>query len=186
MAFRALSDIIKELFPTGENNTVVKIFNKVEAKELSNDKFLKIVETALRRYKKVMFEDKELRFHLITQLEPAFGHKVILKMDPLKPISIAISREENVFNVGWASSDDLSKCPGIVFPFDLFRQFLAENLDVLKLITVDKIAIEKFEELNDIIMRALLSFTSAFYLRKDFRERVKAEFKSCTEQVMKE
>ncbi len=185
MGFRALSDIIKELFPK-ENNPIGKIAKKMEETNMQGDTFLKILEGALIRYKNIAFEDKELRFHLIKQLEPAFGHKVILKMEPLKPIAIAMNRVDKIFSAQWASPKDLSEFPGIVFPFEDFRQFLVEDKDVLKMITLDKIALEKFDELNETIVRALLGFTSAYYLRKEFRERVKAEFKSCTQQFMKE
>ena len=37
---------------------------------------------------------------------------------------------------------------------------------------------EKFEELNEIIVRALLGFTSAFFLRDEFKKNVKKEL--CT------
>ena len=181
--FRAFSDVIKEIFPPGEDNSLAKIIKKLESQEIKGERFLKIIESLLIKYKDIAFEDKDLKLHLLKQLEPAYGHTAILKIDPIQPIALVISKTPNIFEIKWASSEDLADCPSIIFPLNLFKSFLIEDLDVLRLITEDKIEIEKFEELNEFIVRSLLGFTSAFFLREDFRERVKNGLKSHIESL---
>jgi hypothetical protein len=171
--FRAFSDVIKEIFPPGEDNAIAKIIKKLEANEIKADDFLKVLEKALIKFKDIAFEEKNLRFHLLKQLEPAYGHKAIIKMEPIQPIAMALNKTPDIFEITWATADDLKECPSIIFPLELFKGFLIEDLDVLKLITEDKIDIEKFDELNEFIVRALLGFTSAFFLKDEFQKRAK-------------
>jgi len=176
--FRALSDLIKEIFPPGEDNILAKILEKVESNEIDSNEFINIAEKALIKYMEVASEDKDLKFHLLKQLEPAYGYKFFLKLEPLITIIIAINKGDTIFKLKKATPEDLTELPGILFPVDLLKRFLIEDLDVLKLITEDKIQIEKFEILNEIIVRALLGFTSAFFLKDEFRERVNKELSS--------
>ncbi|MHA1291650.1 MAG: hypothetical protein ACTSQJ_03155 [Promethearchaeota archaeon] len=172
MGFRAMSDMIKDIFPPGEDNALAK------AMKQEGDSILKLLENALKKLKDIAFEEEYLRFHIIKQLEPAFGHTIILKMDPIKPIALAFNKTADIFKAKWATDQEIAECSGIVFPFDLFKRFLIEDLDVLKLITENQVYFEKFLELDDIIVRALLGFTSAFFLQEEFRERVKKELPS--------
>jgi len=173
MGFRAMSDMIKEIFPPGEDNALANVM-----KELEGDNLLNVIENSLRKLKDIAFEDEYLRFHIIKQLEPAFGHKIILKMDPVKPILIIFNKTKDIFEIKWATDQNITECAGIVFPFNLFKRFLVEDLDVLRLITENKVYFEKFLDLDDIIVRALLGFTSAFFLNEDFKERVIKELNS--------
>lgn len=175
--FRAMSDVIKEIFPPGEDNALAKIINKLESNELGYDAFLKLLESILRKFKDVAFEDKDLKFHLIKQLEPAFGYKVILNLETINPIAMTFNNNDDIFSLSGASSEDIEEFPGILFPIDIFKKFLLEDLDILKLITENKIEFEKFLELDEIIVRALLGFTSAFFLKDEFKERVKGEIR---------
>ncbi len=175
MGFRAMSDMIKEIFPPGDENALVKSFKALESTDPEGNAFLKLIEDLLRRFKDIAFEDKDLRFHLIKQLEPAFGYKLILKLEPIQPIAVAINKNKDIFKVSIATEKDLDEFPGLVFPFDLFKRFLVEDLDVLKFITEGQVHFEKFFELDEIIVRALLGFSSAFFLRDKFRDQVKKE-----------
>ncbi len=165
MGFRAMSDMIKDIFPPGEDNALAKAMKQ-------DDSLLRIIENALRKLKDVAFEEEYLRFHIIKQLEPAFGHTIILKMNPVKPIAIEFTKNQDIFNTKWATEQEITDCSGIVFPFDSFKKILLEDEDVLKLITENIVSFEKFLELDEIIVRALLGFTSAFYLKDEFKERV--------------
>ena len=167
MGFRAMSDMIKDIFPPGEDNALAKVLNAQEG-----DGLLKVIETALRKLKDVAFEDGYLKFHIIKQLEPAFGHKIILKMDPVKPIALSFNKNIDIFETKWATEQDIAECSGIVFPFDSFKGILLEDLDVLRLITESVVTFDKFLELDELIVRALLGFTSAFFLKDEFKERV--------------
>ena len=170
MGFRAMSDMIKEIFPPGEENALVKKLNVTEGDALS-----KFIENILRKLKDIAFKDKDLRFHLIKQLEPAFGYKLILKLEPIQPIAIAFNKNTDIFEVSNATEKDIEDFPGLIFPFDLFKRFLIEDLDVLRFITEGQVEFEKFFELDEIIVRALLGFSSAYFLRENFRDRVKKE-----------
>ena len=172
MGFRAMSDMIKEIFPPGEENALVKSFNEFQSKDPEGRALLKLIEDILRKIKEIAFEDKGLRFHLIKQLEPAFGYKLVLKLDPIPPIAIAFNKNKDIFEVSNATEKDMKEFPGIVFPFNLFKRFLVEDLDVLKFITEGQIQFEKFLELDEIIVRALLGFSSAYFLREKFRDQV--------------
>jgi len=165
MGFRAMSDMIKDIFPPGESNILAKVMKQ------EGDSLLKVIESALRKLKDVAFEDEYLRFHIIKQLEPAFGHKIILKMDPVKPIAISFTKNKDIFDTKWATEQEITECSGIIFPFDSFKGILLEDADVLRLITESVVSFEKFLELDEIIVRALLGFTSAFYLKDEFKER---------------
>ncbi|MHA1799167.1 MAG: hypothetical protein ACTSVY_12050 [Candidatus Helarchaeota archaeon] len=173
--FRALSDVIKEIFPPDPNNSIIKILEKYESKQISDENLIDIFEKSILKYKEVAFKYENLKFHIIKQLEPAFGHKVVINLNPMRPIGIEFLDNSDLIKVTWASQEDVVKSSGVSLTLEIAKKFLVEDLDVLKLITEGQIQLEKFEELNEIIVRALLGFTSAFFLTEDFQENVKKE-----------
>ncbi|HEC93576.1 MAG TPA: hypothetical protein ENI51_11455 [Candidatus Atribacteria bacterium] len=174
MGFRAMSDMIKEIFPPGEDNILIKALNKIEASKDEND-LIKLIENLLRKIKDIAFSIKDLRFHIIKQLEPAFNSEIILNLEPKLPIKVSFKQNNDVFILSKASPKEFKELPAIFYPYELFKKFLIEDLDVLKIITEGKVRFDKFLELDDIIARPLLGFTGAFFIREDFRTLVKKE-----------
>ena len=181
--FKALDDLITETFPPSPENPLLRIVEKIESNQISDKEITKTLHDSIMKYMEIGFQFKNLKFHFLKQLEPAYGHKIVLEIKTLKEITIEFIKSDQIINVEIASKEDMSNFPIISISIELIKKYFIEGLDVLRLITLNEIEIDKFYDLNNIIVRALLGLSSAFFLRKEFRERVKRELNSLINSV---
>jgi len=174
--FKALDDLITEIIPPSSTNPLLKIIEKFESKQISDEDLLNLINKMVTKFIEVSFEFEDLRFHLLKQLEPSFGHKIVLEIKNLKNFILEFSKNENIVRVGLATEKDFISYPVISITLDLLKKYLTEGLDILREITIGGIGIDKFHELNEIIVRALLGFSSSYFLKEEFRKKVKNQF----------
>lgn len=176
--FKALDDMATEIFPPSPSNPLLKVIEKYEAKQLSDEALMKILEDLILKFLEVGFQFEDLKFHFMKQLDPSFGHTIILEVESLLRVAVEFSKSDPLVKISAASLEDMKESPVISISSDLLKKYLAEGSDILRLITIGEISIDKFYELNEIIVRALLGFTSAYFLKKEFQERLKNELKA--------